>query len=116
MKNLALLTKKITQSISILLFIGLPVAGFAHDGNDHYGPHMMWQGYGMVMGPFMMLIFVALIVIVGVLLARWLSGHGIGPRAQSRQESLDILKNRFARGEINKEEFEERKQILQNMD
>ena len=116
MKNLALLTRKAVQSIPILLFIGLPMIVFSHDGSDHYGPHMMWQGYGMVLGPFMMLIFIALIIIAGVLVVRWLSGHGIGPRAQSRQESLDILKNRFARGEINKDEFEERKQILQNMD
>lgn len=105
--------KNIAQRILVLLFFISPLAVSAHEGNDHYGPHMMWQGYGMVFGPFMMIIFIVAIIVVGVLLVRWLGGHGIGSHAKSGQEAIEILKTRFARGEIDKEEFEERVQLLQ---
>ncbi len=38
---------------------------------------------------------------------------GQGPRTSSRESALDILKKRYASGEINKEEFEELKRDLQ---
>jgi putative membrane protein len=51
-----------------------------------------------------------------VLVVRWLGGsehspfrHGPGPGARS---SLDILKERLARGEIDVAEFEERRRAL----
>lgn len=34
------------------------------------------------------------------------------PRAGLNEDALDILKKRFARGEIEREEYEERKQVL----
>nr|WP_087474931.1 SHOCT domain-containing protein [Nitrospira cf. moscoviensis SBR1015] len=50
-------------------------------------------------------------VIVGVVyLVRWLMRQGIADRPES---SLDILKKRYARGEISKQEFEEMRQDLQ---
>lgn len=84
-----------------------------------YGSHMMgWGGggHGMIFGPiFMILVFVVVIVLV-VLLVRWLSGSRGGwhgpHHAQSGNKSLDILKERYARGEIDKEEFEERRSVL----
>jgi len=83
-----------------------------------YGGHMMdWGGgwYGMIFGPlFMILVLVAVIVAV-VLLVRWLGGpwHGTpSHHVPPGRAPLDILKERFARGEIDKEEFEERRRIL----
>ena len=80
------------------------------------GPGMMW-GWGHPMGWFSMvmmgLFWVALIVGV-ILLVRWLllSKGGRG-REPSREESpLEILKKRYARGEIDKQEFEEKKRDL----
>ncbi len=66
---------------------------------------MPMMGFGML---FMALFWVALIV-GGVLLVKWLMGQGGASREDS---ALDILKNRYARGEINKQEFEERKRDL----
>ena len=66
---------------------------------------MPMLGFGML---FMALFWVALIVGV-VLVVRWLMGQGGAPREDS---ALDILKKRYARGEINKQEFEERKRDL----
>lgn len=79
-----------------------------------WGPHMMGTGggwYAMIFGPLLMLLFLALIIAAVVLLVRWLGGlrHGT---SQPGQTPLDILKERFARGEIDKEEFEERRRIL----
>ena len=74
---------------------------------------MMWGGwYGMFFGPLMMIIFIAVVVVLVVLAVRWLGG-GHGPSQPSPARTpLDILKERFARGEIDKEEFEERRRVL----
>jgi len=79
----------------------------------YYGPHMWNGGPWMFFGPLMMIIFVAAIVVVVVLVVRWLGGpgHGAAHHPPSRTP-LDILKERFARGEIDKEEFEERRRVL----
>ncbi len=61
--------------------------------------------FGML---FMALFWVALIVGI-VLVVKWLMGQGGASREDS---ALDILKKRYARGEINKQEFEERKRDL----
>ena len=82
-----------------------------------YGPHMMWGwGYGMIFGPLMMILVLAVAIAVIVLLVRWLGGpwHGATPPyyPPPGRTPIDILKERYARGEIDKDEFEERRRIL----
>lgn len=84
-----------------------------------HGPHMMdWGGggYGMIFGPLFMILVLAGTIAIAVLLVSWLSGpwHGAhSPRhMRSGHTPLDILKERYARGEIDKEEFEERRRVL----
>jgi putative membrane protein len=80
-----------------------------------YGPHMMWGGwYGMILGPLFMILVLAVVIAVAVLLVRWLGGPWqAGPHQMpSARTPLDILKERFARGEIDKAEFEERRRVL----
>lgn len=83
-----------------------------------YGPHMMWWGggwYGMIFGPLFMIVVLAIVIAVAVLLVRWLGGpwHGMAPHQPSPGRTpLDILKERLARGEIDKEEFEARRRVL----
>ena len=72
-----------------------------------YGAPMPW--YGVVFGPLMMLI--ALIVLVVVYLLRAL---GRNSPAAEPPAPLDILKERFARGEIDHEEYEGRRKVLSN--
>lgn len=55
-----------------------------------------------------------ILVIIGiVLLAVWIARTGgRGERSKDEESALDILKKRYARGEINKEEYEEKKRDL----
>ena len=70
----------------------------------------------MFLGPLMMILFVAAVVVVAVLAIRWLGGFGHGPTASPHaapaKTPLDILRERFARAEIDREEFEERRHVL----
>ncbi len=89
------------------------VSAVAQTYDDH--PHMgTWGWGGMMLGPIMMIIFIAVAVVVVVLLVRWLGGpgHGGALHSPAGKTPLDILKERFAKGEIDKEEFEERRRVL----
>jgi putative membrane protein len=73
-----------------------------------------WGWYGMLFGPLLMIPVLAAVIAVAVLLVRWLGGPWPWPgRAPPLGRTpLDILKERFARGEIDKDEFEERRRVL----
>ena len=68
----------------------------------------MWGVWGLGMG-LMMLSFWVVVIVGLVALVRWLSLQGRAPRADA---ALDILRERYARGEINREEFEAKKRDL----
>ncbi len=95
-----------------LAMLGLSPAAWAQQqGDSSYGPHMWGGGGWMYFGPLMMIVVVAAIVVVVVLMVRWLGGTGHAHSPPGRTP-LDIRKERFARGEIDKEEFEERRRVL----
>ena len=77
-----------------------------------WGMHPLWGlwgvwGIGMMV---MMLVFWG-VVIVGIVVAiRWMVSQG-GP-SRSTDAALDILRQRYARGDITKEEFEAKKRDL----
>lgn len=80
------------------------------------GGMMGWGGYGFglgIVGWIFMLLFWGLIIVGLVLVVRWLWDQG-RPRtdAGSGDAPVEILKRRYARGEINKEEFDRMKQDL----
>lgn len=82
------------------------------------GPHMGWWGggwWGMIFGPLFMILMLAGVIAIVVLLVRWLGGASQGAsrhQGPPRNTALDILKDRYARGEIDKDEFEERRRVL----
>lgn len=102
---------------SAVLFIPLITA--AHGPDDSYGmgpgmmgPGMMWWGMGWFWTIIMIVFWIALIVGL-IFLIRWLASSA-GPlgRAKGEGTALDILKKRYARGEISKEDFEKIKDDL----
>jgi putative membrane protein len=75
----------------------------------HWEMHpMWWWSWGIGMMAMMFLFWVLFIVglIVGI---RWLIGKG---KEQKPDSALEILRQRYARGEINKDEFEAKKKDL----
>lgn len=93
-----------------------------------YGPGMMggygtgW-GMGSGMGWFgmvAMLAFWVLVVVAIVFLIRWLAvSSRVGGRearhlGMQEDSALELLKKRYARGEIDKEEFEEKRKVLES--
>jgi putative membrane protein len=72
--------------------------------------HGYCYGYGMMGGGYRIigLIFMILVLIGLVLLIKYLWKGG----AKRGDSALEILKKRYASGEINKEEFEEKKKDL----
>jgi putative membrane protein len=95
---------------AISLLVAGTLSAAAQQSLPYYGP---WGGGAwMLFGPFMMILFVALIVVAVVLLVRWLGGPSRWDGSAPAKSALDILKERFARGEIDKQEYEEKRRIL----
>ncbi|MHB8494620.1 MAG: SHOCT domain-containing protein [Casimicrobiaceae bacterium] len=67
-----------------------------------------WMGLGMIG----MLLFWILIIVAIVALVKWMwgprrfAGHG------QEKTALDVLNERYARGEVDKEEFDQKKRDL----
>ena len=102
--------------LMILSFAG--VASVAARAQPLQDPPYGWHGGGdwshMIFGPLMMLVFVAVVIVVVVLAIRWFGGAGHGATADPRsgKTPIDILETRYARGEIDKDELEERRRVL----
>ncbi len=72
-----------------------------------YGDHA-WSGMG---GSFMWIFWILIIVGI-VLLIRACANRGNGPT--SSESPLEILRKRYANGDISEEEFERRRKVLEN--
>ena len=71
-----------------------------------YGP--MMGGYYGVFGWIFMILWWALIIVGIVMLVRW----GLKRSNHDEKNAINVLKERYAKGEINKQEFEEKKKDL----
>lgn len=73
---------------------------------------MMGWGYGMgALGGLMMLVIWVLVIVGLVYLIRWLA-QSVKKSETKEETALDLLKKLYAKGEISKEEFEEKKKDL----
>ncbi|MEK7087820.1 MAG: SHOCT domain-containing protein [Patescibacteria group bacterium] len=77
---------------------------------DYYG-HMFGWGLG---GGLMMVLFWAAIILFIIWIVRGINDKGNADTARGSKSALDILKERYAKGEIDKKEFEEKKKDLTN--
>ena len=77
---------------------------------DWPGPWHMWGwGFGWI---FPVLMMVLLFVACFFFMTRMPFGHRHGHLGDTTASALRILNERFAKGEISKEEFEERRSVL----
>lgn len=83
----------------------VPAAGFGTGFGSGWGWHMMPYGGGGIGMIIWMVLLLALLF--------WLFRRGAGPdRGPSQESPLDILKRRYAAGEITREQFQAMKQDL----
>ncbi len=97
--------------LSIGLAPGFAAPAFAMGVGDHghfFDGAAMGFGSMMIIGPIFMLALIAAIVAVIIFVFRSLADG----RDSGAQRPLGILEERFARGEIDRDEFEERRQAL----
>ena len=83
--------------------------------NAPYGMMGGWDGWGWFW-PFhfiIPLLFFCAIIALIVVLVRYATGWGGHPlRREHRPAGLDVLEERYARGEINRDEFLQKKQDI----
>jgi len=78
---------------------------------DHMGYYNGgWGGMGLGMIGMSLFWILLIVAIVALVKSTWGSGASAGRRQENA--ALDILKERYARGEIQKEEFEQKKRDL----
>ncbi len=70
---------------------------------------MVWGVLSFLLG----LLLIFLFVVPLVLVVRWLWGQRMPFVIREKESALDILKKRYARGEIGKEEFERLKKDIE---
>lgn len=106
------------RSTAAMIFLSLPIflafPAFRSAWAQSVGRSIdadMWQ-FGWIFGPIMMIFVLFVLVVAAVLLVRWLSGTAMGSHLPRHETAIDILKMRYARGEIDKEEYEERRRLL----
>ena len=94
-----------------------PVAAWAQTqaGPYGYGPQMMWGwGWsGMILGPLLMLLMLAAVITAIVVVVRWVGGPWLTPPSHlpPGRTAMDILNERFARGEIDQAEYEAKRRL-----
>ncbi len=69
-------------------------------------------GWGVVSAFFMFIFWVLIIILIVAILRAAARGGRYGNRYERRNTSMDILKERYAKGEITKEEYEKMKKDL----
>jgi len=111
-QNTALVIGGVIVAILVFFILGLLLIwGFRGNGYGMMGPGMM-GGYGtMFLVP--IIIIVVLGLVVWAVVAATQKSSGSNDATDNKTETpLDILKRRYAQGEIDKEEYETKKRDL----
>jgi putative membrane protein len=107
-----LICKVAVTAVALLSAAGIAAADPADGRGGYY--HHMWgdgYGYGFMGGGIMLISWLAIIALI-VIAVRWVMDRG-GPKAGS-SSALDALKMRFAKGEIDAEDYEARRKLLED--
>ena len=76
---------------------------------EYYGHHDFFLG-GIISLLWLIVVIVLIVAAIRLLVERGMHGHWHEPPHGGR--ALDILKERYAKGEIDKSEYEEKKKVL----
>ena len=116
MKHLSIATVTVSIAALVVGLLGLPIGPGLAQGGPGPGQMMNDWGWGfMWLMPLVMMAWFALMIAVIVLLVRWLgggSGGRSGGRSASTRTARDILDERYARGEIDQEEYLQRQKDI----
>lgn len=107
--------------VAAVLTAGPAFAQQGQPGQGFYGPgmHGVWHGPGTWWGPFMgvvMLAAVVAVIVAGVLVLRHFWHIGGRERDGAGGQARAILDERYARGEIDREEYLRRRRDLEGKD
>ena len=113
MKHLSIATVTVGIAALVVGSLGLPIGPALAQG----GPGQMmgdwgWGGGFVWLMPLAMMAWFALMIAVIVLLVRWLGGGSGGRIVSTRTTARDILDERYARGEIDREEYLQRQKDI----
>ncbi|MEN8659366.1 SHOCT domain-containing protein [Marivita sp.] len=87
--------------------------GLYYHGHDMMWGGSQWGGFGMVLGPIFMILIVVGIVAGIIYLLRLFGAAGPAVSSHATHDrALALLKERYAKGEIDSTEFVERKKLL----
>ena len=112
------MTRATGRAVAALVGATPPALAQAQDRDwNGWASHPMWGMWGMwsVWGLIMMLLMLVFwgLVIAGLAVGlRWLVSLARDPRRDRADAALDILRQRYARGEISREEFEAKQRDL----
>lgn len=96
--------------LAILIIVPLLWGGFGWSGSwGMMGPGMM-GGFGWGFMPILVILFWGLVIWAIVALIRGVTSQS--ERSGQSDSALEVLKRRYARGEIGREEYEEKKKDL----
>ena len=103
---------KAISSFLVASFITFHAYADASQDPYYFGEHhMMWGNW--FAGPMMMLFMLVILVIAAIVVAKLLGfGAVTGGKAGEADGALAILNERFAKGEIDKADYEDRKKTL----
>lgn len=102
------MTRSMVPFLIAATTVALPTLARA-DADDRWYGHEMMSG-GWFMGPVMILVVLVLLV-AAIVIGLRLAGVS-GSATPASRSALEILEERYARGEIDEAEFEERKRTL----
>ena len=106
MKRLAIYTAFLAAQTALSAQV---LAGGVHDGGENYNHMGEHFGWGMMFGPFMM-IAVTLMIVMAVVY--FLRGRDNAEEPDDNRSALSVLNERYAKGDIDHDEFEERRRRL----
>lgn len=102
------------------IFSGMPFSVYSQnrDSYAYHGHEHMWGAGGHFFGPVFMLLILAVIIAIVFFLAK--SWHRPEQNISTKNihqsnTPLEILKTRYAQGEIDQEEFEMRRKTLESI-